>query len=89
MKLTHLRDFLAVADRGGLRRAAKHLGLAQPAISRSIRELEHELGATLFERSTSGMVLTPIGEAFRRRTAAIGIASLRCTPRADRAIRCG
>jgi LysR family transcriptional regulator of abg operon len=71
MKLTHLRDFLAVADRGGLRRAAKHLGLAQPAISRSIRELEHELGATLFERSTSGMLLTPIGEAFRRRTAAI------------------
>lgn len=71
MKLTHLRDFLAVAERGGLRRAARHLGLVQPAISRSIRELEHELGVSLFERSSSGMVLTPIGEAFRRRTAAI------------------
>lgn len=71
MKLTHLRDLVAVADRGGLRRAARHLGLAQPALSRSIRELEHELEASLFERSTTGMVLTPIGEAFGRRCAAI------------------
>ncbi len=71
MKLTHLRDFLAVAEQGGLRRAARHLGLVQPAISRSIRELEHELGASLFERSNSGMVLTPVGKAFHRRTAAI------------------
>jgi LysR family transcriptional regulator of abg operon len=71
MKLTHLRDLVTVAERGGLRRAARHLGLAQPAITRSIRELEHELGATLFERNTTGMVLTPIGEAFHLRTAAI------------------
>jgi LysR family transcriptional regulator of abg operon len=71
MKLTHLRDLVTVAERGGLRRAARHLGLAQPAITRSIRELEHELGATLFERNTTGMVLTPAGEAFHLRTAAI------------------
>ena len=40
MKLNALRDFLAVAERGGVRAAARHLGLAQPAISRSIAELE-------------------------------------------------
>ena len=71
MKLTQMRDFVAVADHGGLRRAARHLGVAQPALSRSIRELEHELGVTLFERTTTGMVLTPIGAAFARRSAAV------------------
>ena len=71
MKFTHLRDIIAVAQQGGLRRAARHLGVAQPGVSRSIRELEHELGATLFERTTTGMVLTPAGEAFCRRGVAI------------------
>jgi LysR family transcriptional regulator of abg operon len=70
MKMTHLRDLVAVAEKGGLRRAARHLGLAQPAITRSIRELEHELGATFFERSTTGMILTPVGEAFCLRVSA-------------------
>ena len=71
MKFTHLRDLITVAQQGGLRRAARHLGVAQPGVSRSIRELEHELGATLFERTTTGMVLTPAGEAFCRRGVAI------------------
>ncbi|WP_457313527.1 LysR substrate-binding domain-containing protein [Sphingomonas sp. UYAg733] len=68
--MTQLRDLVTVAEKGGLRRAARHLGLAQPAITRSIRELEHELGATFFERSTTGMILTPVGEAFCRRVSA-------------------
>lgn len=71
MKLTQLRDLLAVAEFGGLRRAARHLGVAQPAITRSIRDLEQELGAALFERSSTGMTLTPIGQAFVRRSAAV------------------
>ncbi|WP_375398119.1 LysR substrate-binding domain-containing protein [uncultured Sphingomonas sp.] len=71
MKLTNIRDLVAVAEFGGLRRAARHLGVAQPAISRSIRDLEHELGVTLFERGATGMVLTPIGAAFARRAAAV------------------
>ena len=70
MKLSQVQHALAVAEHGGLRRAARHLGLAQPAITRSIRDLEQELGATLFERRPTGMVPTPIGEAFVRRTAA-------------------
>lgn len=71
MKLNALRDFLAVAERGGVRAAARHLGLAQPAISRSISELEKELGAALFERHAKGVQLTPVGQAFLRRATAI------------------
>lgn len=71
MKLNALRDFLAVAERGGVRAAARHLGLAQPAISRSIAELEKELGAALFERHAKGVQLTPVGLAFLRRATAI------------------
>lgn len=71
MKLVQLNHLVAVAELGGLRRAARHLGIAQPAITRSIRDLEHELGATLFERSAAGMTLTPIGEAFVKRSTAV------------------
>lgn len=71
MKLNALRDFLAVAERGGVRAAARHLGLPQPAITRNIHELERELGVTLFERSGRGSRLTPMGEAFQRRATAV------------------
>jgi LysR family transcriptional regulator, regulator of abg operon len=71
MKLNQLRDAAAIAEHGSLRAAARALGLAQPALTRSVRELEHELGAPLFERRTKGMVLTPAGEAFVRRAKAI------------------
>jgi LysR family transcriptional regulator of abg operon len=71
MKLNQIRDVIAVAERGSLRSAARHLGIAQPAITRSIRELEHELGVTLFERHVTGAALTPMGKAFLRRATAI------------------
>ncbi|WP_066339800.1 LysR family transcriptional regulator [Azohydromonas lata] len=71
MKLHALRDFLAVAERGGLRAAARHLGLPQPAITRSIQELEKELGVPLFERGAKGVRLTPMGEVFLRRANAV------------------
>ncbi|HEY5209358.1 MAG TPA: LysR substrate-binding domain-containing protein [Stellaceae bacterium] len=67
MKLNQLRDVIAIAERGSLRAAARHLGLAQPALSRSIHELERELNAPLFERRARGMTLTPMGVAFVRR----------------------
>ena len=67
MKLNHIRDVLAVAELGSLRAAGRHVGVAQPAITRSIREIEHELGAALFERHSKGVRLTEIGEAFVRR----------------------
>lgn len=67
MKLTHFRDFMAVVETGSLRSAGRLLGIAQPVITRSIRELEHELGVTLFERHAKGARLTPMGERFARR----------------------
>lgn len=71
MKINALRDFLAVAERGSLRAAARQLGLGQPAMTRSIQELEKELGVVLLERRAKGVVLTPMGEVFLRRASAI------------------
>ena len=71
MKLTALRDFLAVAERGSLRAAARQTEGSQPAISRSIQELEKELGVVLFERSPTGVQLTPMGQVFLRRASTV------------------
>lgn len=71
MKLNQLRDFVAVAEAGSLRGASRTLGLAQPAITRSIRELERALGAQLFTRESRGVRLTPVGEDFLPRAIAI------------------
>ena len=71
MKLNHLRDVLAIAERGSLRAAARSLGLAQPALSRSVRELERELGVALFERSARGVTLTESGKRFLGRAKAV------------------
>jgi DNA-binding transcriptional LysR family regulator len=64
MKLNQLRDVSAVAELGSLRAAARKLGISQPAITRSIREIEHELGVALFERRAKGAILTPMGQVF-------------------------
>lgn len=67
MKLNQLRDMVAIVERGSLRAAARHLQVAQSALTRSIRQLEQELGSTLFERDAKGMVLTPMGRLFFQR----------------------
>lgn len=71
MKLNQLRNVTAIAQHGSLRAAARQLGLAQPALTRSVQELEHELGSPLFERHARGVALTPLGSAFVRRARAI------------------
>lgn len=71
MKLTHLRAITAVADRGSLRAAARYLGIDQPTITRSIREVERELGVAIFERHPRGVALTEMGQAFVRRAVSI------------------
>ncbi len=71
MKLSHLRDVLAVADHGSIRAAGRRLGTTQPAITRSIREIEQELGVSLFERHAKGVRLTDMGRAFVRRAEAV------------------
>ena len=67
IKLHHLRDFVAIAQHKSLRGAARALTLAQPALTRSLRELEHELGTSLVERHARGVVLTDIGKRFLMR----------------------
>jgi predicted transcriptional regulator len=52
--LQHLRYAVAAADHGSFRRAAEVLLLQQSTLSRCIRQLEHSLGMTVFERSSGG-----------------------------------
>jgi DNA-binding transcriptional LysR family regulator len=62
MDLRHLRTFVTVAEQGTVSRAALHLRVAQPALSRQIADLEAELGVKLFDRVRRRLVLTGEGE---------------------------
>jgi DNA-binding transcriptional LysR family regulator len=64
MELRHLRYFVTVAEEENVTRAAARLHVSQPPLSRQIRDLERELGVSLFERSANGMRVTEAGEAF-------------------------
>ena len=64
MELNQAEAFVAIVRRGGFTRASAALHLSQPAISRRLHLLERELGAPLFERIRSGVVLTEAGRAF-------------------------
>lgn len=63
----NLRAFLAVARASNITAAANEIGLTQPALSKTVRRLEAEFGAALFERSTRGMELTDLGQALLKR----------------------
>jgi DNA-binding transcriptional LysR family regulator len=65
MKLEHLTTFLTAAEDLNFTHAARRLFLSQSAVSQQIRELEEDLGVTLFERRGRGLLLTPAGERLR------------------------
>ena len=62
MDLHQMEYFIAVCDYGGVTPAAEALFLTPQALSKSVRRLEEELTAPLFDREKSGLVLTPFGE---------------------------
>ncbi len=72
MLLAQIEGFVEIARQGNMRRAADALSISQPALTARLQGLEEELGASLFRRTHTGMVLTPAGRAF--------------LPHADRAI---
>jgi len=64
MQLRHLRYFVAVAEEENVTRASVRLRVAQPSLSRQVRDLEEMLGLALFERSSKSLRLTSEGKAF-------------------------
>lgn len=66
IKYRHLLCFLEVSRQGSLARAGEALAISQPAVSKTLKELEELLGTSLFERSRNGVTLTAAGSAFLR-----------------------
>ena len=64
MNILHLKYAVEIAKIGSINKASESLLIAQPNLSRSIKELEADLGITIFDRSAKGMTLTPEGEEF-------------------------
>ena len=71
MELRHLRYFQAIAEELSFSGAAKRLHVAQPALSRAIKQLEHSLGADVLERTRHHVRLTPAGAVLLREVAVL------------------
>ena len=67
MEIRQLRYFIAIAHHGSLTKAARVLGVAQPALSRHLKLLEDRLGVELFHRAQRGMMLTEDGTRVQER----------------------
>jgi DNA-binding transcriptional LysR family regulator len=67
VRISQIRHFLAAVDGGSLRAGARRVGVTQPAMSKSLQQLEQELGARVLLRTARGVMLTPAGRAFLAR----------------------
>lgn len=83
MKLQQLEDFVAVAQYGGIRAAARARKVSQAGLTLSLQRLEQQYGVTLFERRTHGIALTPQGEQAIKHARS----ALRECERTERALR--
>ena len=66
IKFRHLQTFLEVARQKSVMKAASILNISQPAVTKTIREMEEALGVSLFERDGRGIRITRYGEVFLR-----------------------
>ena len=71
MKLSQLRNFIAVVDAGVVRQAAKNLNLSQSSVTKSIQQLEDDLGVSLLHRGVHGVAPTDAGKALLTRAKSI------------------
>src|SRR5215472_6973628 len=71
VEIRHLRYFLAVAGAGSFSRAADRLGISQPSISQQMRDMEENLGVSLFQRRGKRILLTAAGLIFQEHARAI------------------
>lgn len=71
MKVKHIQTLVAIADAGSLRRAAEVLRKSQPALTKSLRQAEDDLGVPIFQRSSRGVIPTELGERVLARARAI------------------
>src|SRR5450759_5319345 len=71
MKLSQLRNFTAVVDAGAVRQAAKNLNLSQSSVTKSIQQLEDDLGVELLHRGAHGVAPTEAGKALFARITTI------------------
>jgi len=83
MNFGHLRAFVAIAEAGGVHRAAARLHLSQPAVSRQIQQLESDLGVALFDRIGRRLQLTSEGDDLLRRSRRLLAEADSFTERAD------
>src|ERR1044071_2427580 len=70
LKLRDVRVLMSVVQAGSMHKAAERLNTSQPAVSRSIADLEHALGVRLLDRSTRGVEPTQYGRAIIKRAVA-------------------
>jgi DNA-binding transcriptional LysR family regulator len=95
MQMRHFRCFIAAAEEGSFLKAASRLRVAQPSLSRQIRDLEREVGVLLFERLPRGVRLTAAGDVFLQEarntleSAARAIATARREGATDKLLRIG
>lgn len=68
-----LGDFLTVIAEGSIRQAADKIAISQSALTRRVQDLEEGLGASLFERTSRGMTLTPFGEVLKHHAQLVAI----------------